>query len=295
MTWSSSMRWRIVKVAAVFAIVAILATGLNALFSRGVHGSGTGGIGSGPFPDFQNDHWAGYMAQGPSVSKPVSARVTIPIVTCNTNGDVSMWVGYDGTNLNSNTVEQDGVDVTCSRAGATPTYALWYELAKKSSFLSLVPKQDTYQKSVMPEVSRLLQPGDTVDMFVSIIQPDRLYGVPLGRDSVYFSLTVHSHGATHPWSKLVTEDPFYSPKYDSSECIVETPEKVFGNVTVLTRLPQFTPITFDNCSVFRSGNPVTGLTIARNGHLMAVPGISTLYYSHPADIPEFQVYWLGSY
>ena len=48
MTWSSSMRGRIVKVAAVIALVAILATGLDALFSRGVHGSGTGSGSCGP-------------------------------------------------------------------------------------------------------------------------------------------------------------------------------------------------------------------------------------------------------
>ena len=81
------------------------------------------------YPSTTSPNWSGYVLQYPP-DQPVSGTITVPQVDCNTSGRVSMWVGYDGWETDSDTVEQDGVSAICSAAGAAPHFVTWFELFK---------------------------------------------------------------------------------------------------------------------------------------------------------------------
>jgi len=79
----------------------------------------------------RSGNWAGYAAL-PQHSRGqfrfVEATFTVPSVNCGTTPTSFSvhWVGLDG--INSNTVEQDGVESDCAGAsGTTPTYSAWWE------------------------------------------------------------------------------------------------------------------------------------------------------------------------
>ena len=202
---------------------------------------------------------AGWVLGRPA-NEPVSARVTLPHVSCNTAGEVALWVGYDG--LADNTVEQDGVTASCSSAGSDPKYQLWYELYKSTAIFDLsgvdgmnwyqVVKHAPHTPAATPNPVPVKLPvslkwGDYVDLFVNRISPSRIAGVPLGRDEIFFSIAVYNGGGDELgyWSKPVVEPLAFSPKYNSSECILETPT-VVGKGPV--NLPEFSAVTFTNCS-----------------------------------------------
>jgi hypothetical protein len=79
----------------------------------------------------QTLNWAGYAAvpQHSSGSfRFVQASFTVPSVNCTTTPANSFsvhWVGLDGVNPNSNTVEQAGVESDCTGSG--PAYSAWWE------------------------------------------------------------------------------------------------------------------------------------------------------------------------
>jgi hypothetical protein len=239
--------------------------------------------------------WSGYVAKGDFSSSTVHARVILPQITCNTAGMVSMWVGYDGY-ITNDTVEQDGVNVTCSRANAAPSFALWYELFKQSLHgiesirgkpaFSYVSKL-VYETDVVKSLSAKLKAGDAIDMFVARIPPDRFHGIPLGRDSIYFSLIVSNSAHTQigSWSKTVEEAPLFSPQYSYSECIVESPN---GGAQAV---PKFDTITFQGCSAIDSGKPLTRLYLTRNNHTL--DSIDN-YTRNAAGLNQFLVHWLRS-
>jgi hypothetical protein len=124
-------------------------------------------------------------------------------------------------------------------------------------------------------------------MFVDRIAPDRLHGIPLGRDSVFFSLSVYSstHQKIGSWSKTVKEPPFFSPKYADSECIVETPNS--GTFP----LPKFDAITFQGCSAIDSGSPLTRLHLTHNGDVL--DSVDN-YTRNVNGENQFLVHWLTS-
>jgi len=238
-------------------------------------------------PEADGEAWSGYVAQGDFSSSTVHARVLLPQITCNAAGIVSIWVGYDG--FTNGTVEQDGVSGRCSGAGATPTYYLWYELYKDKLF-GTFPYQYVSNISEVKVAGSLwskLKPGVAVDMFVNRIPPDRLHGIPLGRDSIFFSLSVYNstHTKIGSWSKTVKEPPFFSPKYANSECIVETPS--FG----ANPLPNFGTITFQGCSAIDSGSRLTRLYLT---HKADVLDSVDNYTRNVNGENQFLVHWLAS-
>jgi len=228
--------------------------------------------------DGTSNVWSGYVSQYPP-NDPVSTRITIPKVTCNVAGNVSMWVGYDGwAPLNSNTVEQDGVAALCSRAGGTPSYYAWYELFKSASY------------NPFPNINNIpvstgvrLVPGDSVNLFVDRIAPDRFGPIPLGRDKIFFSIYVNSptdHTIGH-WSQTVTEPIAFSPKYNSSECITE------GSTALM---PQFSNVNFTDCSAITdatSPSELLRVEMIRSGHNLTTTSPIT-------NGNDFTVSWLAS-
>jgi hypothetical protein len=246
-----------------------------------------------PTPEKNGQFWSGYVAQGDFSFSAVHSRVILPHITCNKAGVIAIWVGYDGYSSNprkpNGTVEQDGVSGECSRAGATASFYLWYELYKDQLF-SNFPYQFVSNVRSIPVDQSLwskLKPGVAVDMFVDRIAPDRLHGLPLGRDSVFFSLTADSStGATiGSWTKTVQEPPFFSPQYSDSECIVEAPS--FGSYP----LPKFDAITFQGCSAIDSGKPLIRFYLSNGRHVL--DSVDN-YTRNVNGENQFMVHWLAS-
>lgn len=75
-------------------------------------------------------NWAGYAAlpqHSGGQFRFVEATFTVPSVNCTTTPTSTSvhWVGLDGFQIDSPTVEQVGVESDC--AGSTPTYSAWWE------------------------------------------------------------------------------------------------------------------------------------------------------------------------
>ena len=75
-------------------------------------------------------NWAGYAAlpqHSGGKFRFVAATFTVPSVNCATTpSSFSVhWFGLDGFQINSPTVEQDGVESDCQ--GSTPAYSAWWE------------------------------------------------------------------------------------------------------------------------------------------------------------------------
>jgi hypothetical protein len=199
-----------------------------------------------------------------------------------------MWVGFDGW-YKSQTVEQDGVSAHCNKVGATAKYYLWYELFKGDN---INPWANIFSVTVAQDLGDKLQPGDAVDMFVSIIQPDRLGGIPLGRDSVFFSLSAYDPSGRRVgnWTKTVKEPLGFSPAYSSRECVAETP----GLKTGLSPLLSFDSVRFQNCSAIDSAEPnsLQKVNIVRaNGHVLAT---TEEYTRSPSGLNQFVVHWVAA-
>lgn len=166
---------------------------------------------------------------------------------------------------------------------------MWYELYK-DQLLSAFPYRFISNVRSIPVDRSLwskLKSGVAVDMFVDRIAPDRLHGLPLGRDSVFFSLTADSStGATiGSWTKTVQEPPLFSPQYSDSECIVEAPS--FGSYP----LPKFDAITFQGCSAIDSGKPLTRFYLSNGKHVL--DSVDN-YTRNVNGENQFMVHWLAS-
>jgi hypothetical protein len=74
-------------------------------------------------------NWSGYAAYG-NTFRQVQGEITVPRVSCPTAGaEVLFWVGLDGDQANSHTVEQDGVGARCSSSHhPTISYFAWWEM-----------------------------------------------------------------------------------------------------------------------------------------------------------------------
>ena len=272
------------------AYLGFYTTGATPLISITVSSSidfAIGEFGIALIPSATSNNWAGYVSQYPP-NQPVSASLTVPTVTCNVAGRIAMWVGYDGWESNSNTVEQDGISAVCPRAGARASFVAWYELFKctlrisANHCLNLNPFSNVSEIDVNPGAS--ITPGDKVSLFVDRISPGRFGRIPLGRDQILFSIYVNSSSGRTlgHWSQSITEPVAFSPKYDSSECITER--------NVPRPLPKFTPIGFASCSVITdAASPSDLLRI----DLIGTAGkIATAGYFNSND--DFSVTWLGS-
>jgi hypothetical protein len=107
------------------------------------------GARSGRSTTVQSTNWSGYAVTGGNGAfKSVSASWTEPTGTCTSKKSSysSFWVGLDG--FNSNSVEQTGTDVDCSRH--TPRYYGWYEMypAFPVNFTNTVRPGDKLSASV---------------------------------------------------------------------------------------------------------------------------------------------------
>jgi hypothetical protein len=80
-------------------------------------------------------NWSGWAVERKAAyqTQYITATFNVPSVNCansviGTSGisDDAEWAGLDG--LNSNTVEQDGVDGYCTSTTGAPTYYAWYEM-----------------------------------------------------------------------------------------------------------------------------------------------------------------------
>jgi hypothetical protein len=208
-------------------------------------------------------------------------------VSCDTAGEVALWVGYDG--LADNTVEQDGVTASCSSTGSQAKYFLWYELYKSTKIVDLlgVAGLNWYQilkhapwlpaATPAPVPVRLavnLKPSYYIDLFVNRISPASLLGVPLAPDEIFFSIAVYNGDAYELayWSKPVTEPLAFSPKYNTVECILETPTLV-GKGPV--NLPEFSVVTLTNCSAIgeaTKSSSLVPLDISRGASVLTSVG-----------------------
>lgn len=253
----------------------------------------------GIIPTATSANWSGYVSQYPP-NVPVSTRVTLPSITCNTVGNVALWVGYDGWEKNSTTVEQDGVSAMCARVGGTPSFYLWYELFKSAAnnynpcyahFTWCPLYTNPYEIRVPVKVN--LQPGDAVDLFVNRIPHATFHGIPIGTDHIFFSIGAYDAAGKalmKTWTKTVAEPLFFDPKYDSSECIAESP----GGSGGLLALPDFGTVTFANCTPIDSAKSLSNLVrvdIVRNN----TPLTSTSVFQRNSNGENsFSVTWLAS-
>lgn len=224
-------------------------------------------------PAINTQIWAGYVSDEPTLG-PVFTRVDLPSITCNTVGEVSMWVGIDG--YQNDTVEQDGVTGACTQVGGQPQFHLWYELFRRTvDRIGPVVLGYRYEVPVMKNLK--LVAGDSVDLSVAIIKSDKFLGVKLGRDKVLFTIDAYDANGHHlipsAWSHPETEPLNYDATYGMSECILETPGA--GSSGTPTNLPNFGTATFTNCTpIDQNQNPadLLRLDMQRNGHTLATTG-----------------------
>jgi hypothetical protein len=253
----------------------------------------------GLIPTATSQNWSGYVSQYPP-NAAISTRVTLPSVSCNTVGNVSLWVGYDGWEKDSTTVEQDGVSAACARVGGPASFYLWYELYKSRAnnynpcyahFTWCPLYTNPYEIRVPVNVN--LQSGDAVDLFVNRIPHTSFHGIPIGTDKIFFSISAYN-AAGKPimstWSKTVGEPPFFDAKYDSSECIAEAPGGPNGPLP----LPDFGSVTFTNCSPIDEATSSASLLrvdMVRNGRTLASTGT---FQRNGNGENSFSVTWLAS-
>ena len=80
-----------------------------------------------PHTTATSTNWSGYAAHSRTY-RSISASWVEPAGHCHGSGRKysSFWVGLDGYNSNSKTVEQTGSEVDC--VGSSPRYFAWYEM-----------------------------------------------------------------------------------------------------------------------------------------------------------------------
>jgi Peptidase A4 family len=145
----------------------------------------------------QSFNWSGFAVTSSSKFTYAQSRFVQPALTCpgdHANEWSSNWVGFDGFNTNSPTVEQDGTAAHCGGPNnTTPVYKAWYEMYPKGSV-------NVFSVSA----------GDTINTSVSF-------------SNGKFTLTVadltpgHKHSSTHTATCAVC-------KRNSAEWIIERPE-----------------------------------------------------------------------
>jgi Peptidase A4 family len=167
--------WRVVLAVLTLAVGSALAAGVasassapaaaragaispgHTMIMSGAPGAGAArsGASSGARNVVKSSNWSGYAAHLPrkGVYHSVSASWVQPRARCGksagTQQFAAFWVGLDGFNVNSKSVEQTGTDSDCN--GTTPHYYGWFEM---------FPKAPVFFKSP-------LQPGDHISASVT--------------------------------------------------------------------------------------------------------------------------------
>jgi hypothetical protein len=188
-------------------------------------------------------NWGGYAASGQAGSfTSAQASFIVPALqSCGLDEDSasSFWAGIDGlTPETTPTVEQDGVDATCSDGAAQ--YFAWYEVYPAPPV-------------VFPQVA--VRPGDSVQATV-IYQRSGRYQLRLvdSTTGAVGSVVAPLAGASDSSAECIAEDPGTTP----------VPYADYGSVA------------FSSCTA--NGAPIGTLgpskitTVAANGTSAAVPG-----------------------
>jgi Peptidase A4 family len=138
----------------------------------------------------ESTNWSGYAVLGPSFTS-VAGSWIVPSATC-TKGDqyAAFWVGLDGYNANSQTVEQTGTMSYCQ--GSQALYYAWYELYPNPSY----------------EITAVVvNPGDVISASVT-------------HSGNKFTVTLDDQTSKQTYTKAFT---LTGPKRNSAEWIVEAP------------------------------------------------------------------------
>ena len=122
--------------------------------------------------------WSGYAVTGATFNK-VESQVTVPTVTCATAKSESLfWVGLDGYQSTSNTVEQIGVGATCTSVNSAPHYFAWWQMFAKGS-----------NESFNQIANFTVEPGYVVAETVTYNPTQKNYVLQLSHGSQSFSTT----------------------------------------------------------------------------------------------------------
>jgi len=188
----------------------------------------------------QSVNWSGFAVTGSKQFTYVQSRFVQPTLTCpgdHANEWASNWVGFDGFNPNSQTVEQDGTAMHCGGANnTTPVYKAWFEM---------FPAGSVNVFSV--------NPGDTINTSASFSNGKFTLTVA--------DLTTHK-SATHT-AKCAT------CKRNSAEWIVERPALCTSATNCfITHLADFG--TASMSAKVRAGGAAQGIPNFRNFHITMV-------------------------
>lgn len=143
-------------------------------------------------------NWAGYVNNGSTNEySSVSAHWTQPTLTCTSDAekDSSFWVGLDGWQAASNTIEQVGTEADC--INDAPVYYGWWEL----------------------------WPGDSVNFGGTVDAGDAMFAGVVWENGDNYKLTLTDH--TQNWS-VSTVQAISGAKRDSAEWITEA-DGISGN------------------------------------------------------------------
>ncbi len=158
----------------------------------------------------QSVNWSGYAVTSSKKFTYVQSRFVEPTLTCSgdhANEWSSNWVGFDGFQPNSPTVEQDGTAAHCGGANnTTPVYKAWYELYPAGSVNVFT-----------------VNPGDTINTSASYSN---------GKFTLTVSDLTTGKSATHT-AKCG------SCKRNSAEWVVERPELCSATNCFLAHLADF--------------------------------------------------------
>jgi hypothetical protein len=185
-------------------------------------------------------NWGGYAASGQAGSfTSAQASFVVPALqSCglDENSASSFWAGIDG--LTTATVEQDGVDATCTDGAAQ--YFAWYEIYPHPPVL-------------FPQVA--VRPGDSIQAAVTYQLGGR-YQLRLvdSTTGAVGSVTASLTGASDSSAECIAEDPGTTP----------VPYSDYGSVT-------FSTCTANGTAIGRL-NPSVITTVAADGASEAVPG-----------------------
>jgi hypothetical protein len=138
-------------------------------------------------------NWGGYAATGSGFTS-VSASWTEPAASCNSSNDLyAPWVGIDG--YGTSTVEQTGVQSSCSSSSGTAVDQAWYEM---------YPANPVYLSTSSYPVST----GNVISASVTYA----------GSSKYTLTLTDSTKGWTYTTTKTLS-----SAKRESAEVIIESP------------------------------------------------------------------------
>jgi hypothetical protein len=191
----------------------------------------------------RSTNWAGYAVSGaPNAFTSAQATFVVPSLTScapTESSSSAFWAGLDG--FASSTVEQDGVDVSCT--DGTVTAFAWYEIYPQSPV-------------TLPHVT--VRPGDTVVASATHLTGSSYWlEVSDTTSGTGASVTVALSGAADSSAECIAEDPGSTP----------VPYAHYGTVS-------FTGCSVDGSPIGLAG-PASITTVDSGGDPVAVPSALT--------------------